>query len=715
MADLPITSDEGATPIVINDPTTTANVANVKAASTASVVGDNSLVVALSPNSPVPTGTNKIGITGVAQGSTTSGQNGNLEQGAVTTSAPTYVTGQTSPLSLDTSGNLRVTFASGEVSVNLNQIDGNAAVTAATGVLKVGIVGNAGAAIDAASTQNVSTPANGIAILGEFNTTPTTITSGNSSPLQLTSAARLIVDGSQVTQPVSGTVTANQGTANTLANAWSEKITDGTNGPVAVKAASTAALATDPALVVSLSPNSPTPLQPDRTGSGTITALNGAITFSTQGCSGVVFNITGTWVATLQAEATVDGTNWFTVGAYIPSSNSTVGGIFANTQAYVGCGGFAQVRLIATAYTSGTANVAYDASAGDGTLLQEIASNTAASSSDYISTGNITAINGNVEVSGQGVYTVSASIIGTWVATLVAQGQLADGNWVQIPMYLVNNTLPYQPSFAVTTNGVYLMTCGAYTNIRILASAFTSGVIDISLDGSLAQQTIFAAQLGTWNFGVTQGSTTSGETGPLVQGAVTTNPPTYTTAQTNPLSLNVGGGLRTEKMLSTRQYYGVSTQAFTPPATPTDISTIIGSATTTIRVTRIEISTTQTTAGINTWFVIKRSTANTGGTSATPTIVPLDSNNAAATSIVRSYTANPTALGAAVGTMRATRILSDATGTTAQTVYTFDFTNGGISSGIVLRGVAQTLALNFGGAALPAGLSVSVNFEWSEE
>lgn len=44
----------------------------------------------------------------VAQGSTTSGQTGGLTQAAVTTSAPSYTTAQTSPLSLDTAGNLRV-------------------------------------------------------------------------------------------------------------------------------------------------------------------------------------------------------------------------------------------------------------------------------------------------------------------------------------------------------------------------------------------------------------------------------------------------------------------------------------------------------------------------------------------------------------------------------------------------------------------------------
>ena len=76
---------------------------------------------------------------------------------------------------------------------------------------------------------------------------------------------------------VDGTVTANQGTAAALADGWPVKVTDGTNtmptgdalarsifhqisdgttGPVAVKAASTTPVAADKALTVSLSPNS---------------------------------------------------------------------------------------------------------------------------------------------------------------------------------------------------------------------------------------------------------------------------------------------------------------------------------------------------------------------------------------------------------------------------------------------------------------------------
>jgi hypothetical protein len=45
---------------------------------------------------------------GVAQATSTSGQNGSLVQGAVTTAAPSYTTAQTDPVSLDLFGNTRV-------------------------------------------------------------------------------------------------------------------------------------------------------------------------------------------------------------------------------------------------------------------------------------------------------------------------------------------------------------------------------------------------------------------------------------------------------------------------------------------------------------------------------------------------------------------------------------------------------------------------------
>ena len=92
-----------------------------------------------------------------AQGSTTSGENNVLVAGATTTNAPTYVTA-TTPLSLDTSGNLRVKdFADGSASPG----------TAAT----------------------VSTLAGGI-----YNSTPPTATNGQQVSLQVDANGRLLVD-----------------------------------------------------------------------------------------------------------------------------------------------------------------------------------------------------------------------------------------------------------------------------------------------------------------------------------------------------------------------------------------------------------------------------------------------------------------------------------------------------------------------------------------
>jgi hypothetical protein len=76
--------------------------------------------------------------------------------------------------------------------------------------------------------------------------------------------------------------TVNQGTPGASASAgWWNKITDGTNGPVAVKPASTAPLATDPSLVVTISPNSPSASIPTGTAGSPATQV-----VSVQGVSG---------------------------------------------------------------------------------------------------------------------------------------------------------------------------------------------------------------------------------------------------------------------------------------------------------------------------------------------------------------------------------------------------------------------------------------------
>lgn len=103
-----------ATPVPISG-TITANLGTIDGAATAANqatgLTDLTSIIANQTN-----GTQVVSVSNfpadadaLAQGSTTAGQLGALEMGAVTTSAPVYVTGKTQPLSLDTAGNLRVT------------------------------------------------------------------------------------------------------------------------------------------------------------------------------------------------------------------------------------------------------------------------------------------------------------------------------------------------------------------------------------------------------------------------------------------------------------------------------------------------------------------------------------------------------------------------------------------------------------------------------
>lgn len=144
---------------------------------------------------------------------------------------------------------------------------------------------------------------------------------------------------------------------------------------------------------------------------------------------------------------------------------------------------------------------------------------------------------------------------------------------------------------------------------------------------------------------------------------------------------------------------------------------IIGSASKTIIVKRITVSGMSLTAvGYFTINVEKLSTASTGGTSTTLVSVPLDSNNATPTAVVKAYTAAPTK-GTLVGTLASWRALWQATTAAAAGVtdyFTFNFGDMPETRGVALRGIAQELALVFPVALGSAG-TLAIDIEWTEE
>lgn len=149
-------------------------------------------------------------------------------------------------------------------------------------------------------------------------------------------------------------------------------------------------------------------------------------------------------------------------------------------------------------------------------------------------------------------------------------------------------------------------------------------------------------------------------------------------------------------------------------ASASDILTLTGSASKTIRVTLIEFTGLATAAANQAVYIRKRSTVDTGGTAAAITPIPLDSANAAGSGTVNSYTANPT-LGTEVGVVLAGRnvyVSPLASASPFNThVWAFGDKNG---QPIVLRGTSEQIAVNLGGA-IASGLSATINIEWTEE
>lgn len=161
--------------------------------------------------------------------------------------------------------------------------------------------------------------------------------------------------------------------------------------------------------------------------------------------------------------------------------------------------------------------------------------------------------------------------------------------------------------------------------------------------------------------------------------------------------------------------YAVTSAALSPPAAATDVFTLNGSATTTVRILQVTVSGTATATTAIDLSLIKRPALDTGGTSSAPTIHLFDSNNAAATATATQYSVNPATLGGGTPAVLDTRRFTVTTVATPAIPIIQLVWNFGLSGqAVVLRGAAQQLALNLGGATI-AGLLLTVCVIWTEE
>jgi len=162
--------------------------------------------------------------------------------------------------------------------------------------------------------------------------------------------------------------------------------------------------------------------------------------------------------------------------------------------------------------------------------------------------------------------------------------------------------------------------------------------------------------------------------------------------------------------------YCGSTGVFTTTTSATDIFNFKGSSTKTIYIRKIVWrQATFSSTGTIQVYLLKRSTANSGGTSSAITAIPLDSNFSSATASGVYYTANPTT-GTSLGTIShcvfRLELISGGVIWPGTTHMLFDSTKGG--SPIVLRGTSESVSVNFSGVTNGIGNSV-VDIEWSEK
>lgn len=163
--------------------------------------------------------------------------------------------------------------------------------------------------------------------------------------------------------------------------------------------------------------------------------------------------------------------------------------------------------------------------------------------------------------------------------------------------------------------------------------------------------------------------------------------------------------------------YGATSVGLVPAAAATDVACLIGSASRVTRLQMVRISGSGT--AISTPVVLlKRASANTGGTAATGAALPvpyaLDSTNSAATATTTAYTANPTIVDSAPGILDNGNlgVVATTVGAAVQPFLAWDYLSHPFSQAPTLRGIAQMLCVNLT-ATTPTAL-LNISFRWSE-
>lgn len=346
---------------------------------------------------------------------------------------------------------------------------------------------------------------------------------------------------------------------------------------------------------------------------------------------------------------------------------------------------------------------------------------------DQKGSANLTASGQSLQMFTNSVSTVTMQTTGTWSAT-VAYFVSTDGvTWSAIRGRALTDFSYTATQDTVNRNLEFQV--GGYRMFSVSCTAFTSGTIVVTCNGG-------GPNIHTVGLTIAGTDVSGGNPVPVSLGGISTLTPnggTYDNARTA-LSVASAGSLWDSKNTNnvfwakalgtlaagnvstegTRATYSVSITNVAAAGSATDVFTITGVSNKTVHINRIFVSGIATAASAAMVTVVKRSTANSGGTSVSPfAIVPLDSASGAAGASVVAYTANPT-LGTLVGTVdcvRATFTTTAGAIPNVPTVFNYGTTN---NQSLILRGTSQQVSVNLSGQSI-TGLTLDLKIEWTED
>jgi hypothetical protein len=172
-----------------------------------------------------------------------------------------------------------------------------------------------------------------------------------------------------------------------------------------------------------------------------------------------------------------------------------------------------------------------------------------------------------------------------------------------------------------------------------------------------------------------------------------------------------------------KQTYSAAFIGLVPAASATDVVCLSGSASKTVRITRISLSGTAGTLVTLPVTLLARTALNTGGTAASTTANPAntirgnDSANATATAVPISYTANPTLTDSSPKYVRSAALTLPVTSAgvvSAPWVAEFPTSISIGTQALTLRGAAAQVCLNLNGVSVSSGV-LTGSLEWTEE